>query len=267
MLTVTDNDRSYPAGTIIDCRSGEPTTSEALLADLESARIVYVGERHADPNHHDIQLKIIKDLQRSAPSVVVGMEMFATTYQPVLNKWSSGELDQDHFLEKVHWYANWRYDFALYEAILAHIQSQKTQLIGINLPFHIPPKIRVGGIDNLQPDDRRHLPEQIDLSNAEHRAYLETVFKRHRFSANTKFDYFYEAQCVWEDAMADNIARHLNQAPMVVLLGGGHIRRHFGVPDRAYTRTQASFRTVYLASVEDTVKLSWADYIWVTPEL
>ena len=266
MLTITDHSRSYPAGTIIDCRSGEPTTFEALLTDLGSVRVVYVGERHADMNHHDIQLKIIKDLQQSDPTVVVGMEMFAATYQPVLNSWSKGSLDQAHFLEKVHWYANWRYDFALYEAILTHIQSRNTRLIGLNLPFHIPPKIRVGGIDNLQPEDRRHLPKQIDLSNTEHRAYIEDVFKRHRFSDTTKFDYFYAAQCVWEDTMAENIARHLSQAPMVVLLGGGHIRRHFGVPDRAYSRTNAPFRTVYLASVEDTVALSWADYIWITPE-
>jgi uncharacterized iron-regulated protein len=267
MLTVVDNGHSYPAGTIINCHSGTPTTFEMLMADVQKVQVVYVGERHTDAHHHEIQLQIIKALQQqSGSSVIVGMEMFAAVYQPVLNDWSNGKLNQTQFLERVHWYANWRYDYALYEAILAHIKSQQTPLVGLNLPFHIPKKIRVGGIDNLLPEDRRHLPEQIDTSNADHRAYVEDVFTHHKFLSQTKFDYFYEAQCVWEDTMAENIAHHLDQDPMVVLLGGGHIRRHFGVPDRAHTRTLAPFRTIYLASAGDSVELAWADYIWVTPK-
>ena len=103
MLTVTDNGRSYPAGTIIHCPSGEPTTFEKLMSDLQGAKVVYVGERHTDSNHHEIQLRIIEALQRSDASLTVGMEMFAAPYQPILDDWSNGRLDQAQFLEKVHW--------------------------------------------------------------------------------------------------------------------------------------------------------------------
>jgi uncharacterized iron-regulated protein len=52
---------------------------------------------------------------------------------------------------------------------------------------------------------------------------------------------------------------------MVVLAGNGHIQFKYGIPDRAYNRTGASFRTIYLAPAGDVVELDIADYIWVTP--
>jgi hypothetical protein len=52
---------------------------------------------------------------------------------------------------------------------------------------------------------------------------------------------------------------------MVVLAGNGHIQFKYGIPDRAYNRTGASFRTIYPAPAGDVVELDIADYIWVTP--
>ena len=54
---------------------------------------------------------------------------------------------------------------------------------------------------------------------------------------------------------------------MVVLVGNGHIIRKFGIPDRAFDRTGACFRTLLLAPAGSKAKLSFADYIWVTPPI
>jgi len=134
------------------------------------------------------------------------------------------------------------------------------------VPFHIPGKISLGGIDSLTPDDRRHLPASIDTSQAEHRAYVEEIFKMHTIRGRENFDFFYEAQCTWEDVMAEAVADNLGSGRMVVLAGNGHIIRKFGIPDRAYARTHAPFKTIYLAPVGSQAELSWADYIWVTSE-
>jgi hypothetical protein len=53
---------------------------------------------------------------------------------------------------------------------------------------------------------------------------------------------------------------------MVVLAGNGHIIRKFGIPNRAFARTGAPFNTIYLAPVGAEADLSWADYLWVTPD-
>ena len=64
--------------------------------------------------------------------------------------------------------------------------------------------------------------------------------------------------------MAETIARNLNDNSMVVLAGNGHIQFKYGIPDRAFKRTGAAFRTVYQAQAGTEVKSEIADYIWVT---
>ena len=73
------------------------------------------------------------------------------------------------------------------------------------------------------------------------------------------------AQCVWDEGMAESIASNLGNKTIVVLAGNGHIQYKYGIPDRAFRRTGASFRTIYLAPVGEEVELGIADYIWVTP--
>ncbi len=136
------------------------------------------------------------------------MEMFDHTYQDVLDQWSAGKLEKKEFLQKVHWYANWRYDFSLYQNILEFIKEHRLRLVGLNIPNYIPPRIREGGINNLRDDEKDHLPQQMDMSNTAHRDYVQKVFENHRhhFRGDVEFEDFYAAQSVWEDAMAEAIA-------------------------------------------------------------
>ncbi len=264
-LYIMDLNMRFPAGTILSGRTGRPVDFETLVADLARVRIVYVGEAHTDPVHHGIQLKILKALFQRHPDLRVGMEMFDHTYQEVLNLWSAGALEEDAFLEKTHWYANWRYDFDLYRDILLFIRDNRIPLYGLNIPFHLPAKIAIGGIDSLSPEEKRHLPRKIDTTNPAHRAYVEKVFKSHRIPGRENFEYFYTAQCVWEEAMAERIASNLNGHPMVVLAGNGHIIKKFGIPDRAFRRTRLPFRTLCPVAVPSRAELSFADFLWITP--
>jgi len=263
-LVVKDIPTPFEEGAIIDTRTGTSISYEALMTDIDDARIIYIGEQHTNQAHHEIQLKIIKTVCEKHPDIAVGMEMFDHTYQRVLDLWSAGELDQEKFLVKVHWYANWKYNYDLYGDILSYIKNKNIKLIALNIPFHIPPKIREGGIENLSDDDKRHLPADIDTSDAAHKAYVENIFKNHHFSKRIKFEYFYMAQCVWEDAMAASIAQNRNDELMIVLTGNGHIIRKFGIPNRAFRRTDVPFRTIYLAPVGNEIERDVADYIWVT---
>ena len=119
------------------------------MADIKEARFVYIGEIHTAKSHHDIQLKIIKELYSYNPNIAVGMEMFDRTYQQILNEWTEGSLDRKTFINKTHWYANWKYDFDLYIDILEFLKANKIRIVGLNMPFHIPPKIATGGIESL----------------------------------------------------------------------------------------------------------------------
>jgi uncharacterized iron-regulated protein len=266
-LFIQELSQSFTEGTIISASTQQPVSFDELINDLSGAQVIYIGEMHTDPAHHEIQAKIIKEIHQTRPQVAIGLEMIDRTYQPLLDRWSEGDLDQPSFLQKVHWYANWRFDFELYQNIFTYIKENKIKVWGLNIPFHIPPKIRLGGLESLSDDDKKYLPKTIDTSNQRHRAYLEPQFQRHQSMSKERFpsfDYFYQVQCVWEEAMAETIAEQLGSDVMIVLAGNGHIIHKFGIPDRAHTRTNAAFRTIYLASAGSQAELSYADYIWVT---
>jgi uncharacterized iron-regulated protein len=266
-LSIKGHPTRLTENTILKTDTATVVSQEQLISGLAASRVVYVGEIHTNPYHHAIQLKIIRALAQTTPHLMIGMEMFDHTYQPVLDQWSAGKMDEATFLRRTHWYVNWRFDFSLYRDILEYAKKKRLRIIALNIPFHIPPKIRIGGIDSLTPDDRCHLPDTIDTTNAAHRAYLKKIFRMHAFAFHGRgnFEYFYEAQCAWEDSMAKAIADHLGSGKMVVLTGNGHIIRKFGIPDRAFARTHAPFKTIYLAPVDSEADLDWADYIWATP--
>ena len=254
----------FKPGTILSGHTGQPLSLDALMAELKITPLVFVGESHTSAAHHAIQLQIIEALNQHHQGVAVAMEMFSTPYQAVLEKWHTGDLDEPAFLEKSHWYANWRFPFELYRDILVYVQYHGLSLYGINVPFHIPSKIAIGGIDSLLPEDKVWLPAKIDTTNEAHRDYVQKIFQHHQIMGRDNFDHFYEAQCVWEDGMAAAIAKNMTDIPMVVLAGNGHIVQKFGIPERTARRTGADYRTIYLVDTGGRARLGDGDYIWIT---
>ncbi len=264
LFVLTGMERSFPAETIVRTEDGTAVSFEIMIDDLQTAGVLYIGEQHVNPYHHRAQRQIMEALARTR-RVIVGMEMFAAPYQHVLDEWSQGALDRQSFIEKTHWYANWKYDFDLYAGILETISEHHIPLVGLNVPFDIPAKVAVGGLSNLLDADRVHLPDVIDVSQQLHRAYVKKVFERHHMRGRDNFEYFYQAQCVWEEAMAERVASCLNGDEIIIVLAGnGHIIKGFGIPDRVRRRRAVSSRTVYLTTPGQEAERDYADYIWIT---
>ncbi|MFW6271990.1 MAG: ChaN family lipoprotein [Desulfosalsimonas sp.] len=265
-LRVPSLQKTFPPETILSSSEKGPVSFDEMITDLSQARVVYVGESHFNARHHEIQLRILKALYLLHPDLSVGMEMFSRPYQQVLDEWKEGRIEKQAFVRRVHWYANWKYDYGLYEQLLEFIRSNRISLYALNIAFHIPPKIAAGGIKSLLPEDALYLPRKVNLSDPDHREYVKKIFKQHGFARrNYEFENFYQAQCVWEDIMAESISLHLKGGPMIVFAGNGHIANKYGIPDRAYSRTKASFKTVMPVSAGREHDLQEADYIWVTP--
>jgi uncharacterized iron-regulated protein len=251
-------------GTILSGRTRAPVSFAEMLEDLMMVRLVYVGEKHTSRSHHEVQLRIIQALDGRDQRLAVGLEMFDRPYQAVLDRWTAGALDEDEFLRSTHWYANWRFDYALYRDILDYVKSRGIRLVALNLPFSIPPKIRVGGIAHLPDYEKVFLPREVDTSVAAHREFVQAIFARHDFKGNVHFEDFYLAQCAWEEVMAETLANDLGADRMVVLAGNGHIQFGYGIPQRAFRRTGAPYRTIYLKTADEEVNLGIADYVWIT---
>ena len=76
------------AGTIVNAQ-GEKVPESELLSALASARLAFIGEKHDNPDHHQIELRLIKHrLAHQAGSAVV-FEMLDDAQRPLLGSLTS----------------------------------------------------------------------------------------------------------------------------------------------------------------------------------
>jgi uncharacterized iron-regulated protein len=264
---------------IFSLPEGEKVSLSELLRNVEGARVLFVGETHDQLDHHRIQLTLIQELLRKRKSVVVAMEMFKRLQQPTLDRWSEGLLTESQFLKEVDWEKTWSMDYGLYKGILDESQKNHLKVLGLNVPRELVRRVAEVGIDGLSPEDRAKVPD-MDLSDMNYRKHLASVYRGHKEGSAKGFERFYEAQCLWDEGMAETLSSFLASPEgqgktVVVIVGKGHIVFNFGIPKRVYRRTPLPFRTIVLKEWEkdlgddkdltsDSGRQPPGDYLWIT---
>ena len=71
---------------ILRLPDGDPISFHQLLSDLEPSSVIFIGETHDQIEHHHSQVRILQGLIEKNREVVVGMEMFERSQQPILDQ-------------------------------------------------------------------------------------------------------------------------------------------------------------------------------------
>jgi uncharacterized iron-regulated protein len=229
-------------------------------------------------DHHDVQLEVLGGLYTKDPRLVIGMEMFERTFQQVLDRWTSGTIDQKTLLKETEWFSRWKFDYSYYKKILAFARENRIKILALNAPRELVEKVGDFGITALSQREKAMIAP-IDTSDKHHRKYVEKVFKAHHATSRKTFENFYEAQCVWDDTMAETISEFMTSEEgqdkrVIVLSGGGHIIHKFGIPSRAFRSTGLPYATILPSDLEKTHRklyengkessLVLADFLWIT---
>jgi uncharacterized iron-regulated protein len=229
---------------------GDKISFSQLIDDLNTTRVIFVGETHDQIEHHQIQVNLIQGLLRNGKDVVVAMEMFERSQQPILDRWSQGLLTEEEFLSEVKWETAWGMDYKLYKGILDEIRDHHLKVFDLNIERDLVRKLTQHGVDGLSHEDKEKLPG-MDLRDQQHRAYISTIYKGHQGGLARDFENFYQAQCLWDEAMAETLFQFL-QSPegkgktVLVFAGRGHVAFDFGIPKRFYRRTSIPYKTIVL---------------------
>lgn len=238
-----------PVEGVLDVRTGRVISFEDMVADLATVPMVYVGESHTNPEHHEIQRRIIDALAARNPRVMVGMEMLQRPYQPVLDRWSAGEMSEAAFLREAAWYDQWS-DWNLYAPILRLAKERRLRVVGLNVDRSIIREINQKGLAGLDEGMRTQIPAEIDTSVKAHEKAIREIFFSHPGMADAegRFRRFYEAQCTWDETMAESAATAMRDAPqgssMVVLAGAMHVMNFWPIPERARRRNGLGYLVV-----------------------
>jgi hypothetical protein len=138
-------------------------------------------------------------------------------------------------------------EYHLYKPILDFARAERIPVVALNIPRDIVEKVGRGGVESLSAEEKRDLPQELDLSNDAYRARLKRVFDRHQGATQKKFEFFHQAQVLWDESMAESVDRFLKERPgyrMVVLAGNGHLEYGAGIPSRVFRRNGLSYAIV-----------------------
>lgn len=265
---IADDSHAHHRRQILDLASGEAVSFSDLIDRLESFDVIFVGEVHTNAEHHLIHVQILQSLINVDPDLLIGVEFFCRDQQDLLERYFSGDMDEEAFLENIQWRKTWGYPYHLYRPLLLTARREGATVIGLNVRRDIVRKVAREGLAGLDEEERSGIPRVMDLNDEAHRAYVREAYERHCHGNLKEFEFFYEAQTVWDETMAETIAGAVGKhgKKMVVFLGNGHIMNKFGVPDRTRRRIPISFATVipYPLGETTTLEKGMADYVWLT---
>jgi uncharacterized iron-regulated protein len=245
----------------LDLCRGEPIPYEAILADLATARVVYLGEHHTIAEHHDLQARLIADLGKQGAALALGLEQLDGAEQPIVDRYNRKEIGFDQLAQATQWAQRWP-NFRQYQPALEAARNLGAPVVALNARSEIIRRIaRGGGVAKLDPPSRQELPAQMQLDDPPYEKLLAMQMMVHLAATPERVHPMAEAQIARDETMAAAIARFLQSAPgrgrtMIVLCGAGHVAYGLGTPERVRRRMPGVVDRIVLLSESGDLELS-----------
>ncbi|MCM0592577.1 MAG: ChaN family lipoprotein [Gloeotrichia echinulata IR180] len=217
-----------------------------ILPELAKANVVYLGETHDSLEDHQNQLKIIQQLYQGNSKIVIALEMFQRPYQGVINQYLAGKITEEELIEQSEYAKRWGFPWEYYAPILRFAQEKQLAVLALNTPSEITRQVARKGLNSLTASQREQIPpiSEIRTDNQQYRQLVLAAFQNHQAAGHgnsANASRFFEAQVLWDETMADSIAKFIRANPdyqVVVLAGQGHIIYGYGIPSRVARRLQ-----------------------------
>ncbi|MDD3323673.1 MAG: ChaN family lipoprotein [Sulfurospirillaceae bacterium] len=241
---------------------------DSLIAKISGKRVIFVGEMHTNYAHHINQLEVVKHIHAKNQNLVIALEMFQKDFQPFLDDYVAKKIDLVEMLKGTEYFKRWSYEPYMYMPIFEYARENGIKLLAMNQQQEITKKTTKQALMGLSKKERENLPEALDFTNDVYKERLSDFFKNAHKTNDSNVtvdtDYMYQSQVLWDETMAYNIAKTLQEDPLrqvVVLVGAGHLQSFHGIPDRLKRRVDVPI-AVILQDVEASEKI--ADFILYT---
>lgn len=244
-------------GQIVELRTGAQLTPEQLLERLVVAPKVLVGERHDNPDHHALQLWLLRALAAQRPQGSLLLEMLTPDQQVKVDQAraaiAAGQAPQDMF-DALAWQPGWAW--SLYGPLVQHALRQPYPLLAANLERREIMQIYTQ-VPQLQGQASTAQPVRVAL--------LQQIRQSH---CNLLPESQLPAMLAVQQQRDRRMAEALIAAPEPSLLFAGafHARRELGVPLHLQDLGAAKgVQVLILAEVGSQITAASADFVWYTP--
>lgn len=258
----------FQAETIYSTQSGTQISYAELLADIKTSRFVLVGEKHDNPHHHQLELKLLQDIQNSRNTRVV-LEMLDEQQGSNIDK-LTGNSKEELIKDLLNWNDRswpWKDYGPLINSALANGNLLK--------PGNLSKPVLMKIYKNAPPNEPRFstveaLPEHIQAE------ILQQVYESHCQAIPLKqMGPMAQIQISRDASMAFAMSHQLASNDQAILFSGAfHVRKDSGVPLHLNMLSSEKSISIMLTEVDkggETGKeptkadREVADYIWFTP--
>jgi len=258
------------AGSIVDVGAQAEIQKTDLFAALRAADIVLIGESHGNRDHHRIQAELVRAMGEPVNGVV--FEMIDTDQQAtVVLHFGDRPGDTPGLGAALDWAESGWPEWALYEPIAAAAIAVDAEIVGGNLPRAEVDVLMAEGVAALDPGlvARTGLAEPLD-PDLEGRL-VATIDEEHcGFAPDDLLPAMADVQRGRDALMADRLAAIRGRGQSVLIAGGEHVRRDWGVPYYLQRLApEARVVSIALREVDERqtglpVTLPF-DFVWFTP--
>ena len=270
--------REHPlTGRVLDTRTGRFVTADAMVQAAATARFVLLGEKHDNPDHHQIQAAVLRAILATSRRPIVAFEMFTPDDAPALARFlGTAPRDATGLGAAVDWKNNGWPDWAYYQPIAQAALDAGVPIVAANLTQATARALARGQRAALPANLAEHYALDQPPSAALQAALTTEIREAHcgHFPAD-RVDGMVLAQRARDSALAESLVAGADGG--VLIAGTGHVRNDRGVP--AYLRRRVPDATIAtLAPLE--VRTEWTqpsdyarayggalpfDWVWFTP--
>ena len=245
--------QSYVPQRVYDSRHHRFADFEAMLANVSTADVVFVGEQHNDPNTHRLELAVLEGLARRRVNMILAMEMFERDVQEPLDHFAMGHTSEDEFLKTSRPWPRYATD---YKPLVDFAAAHDWPIVASNVPRPIASEVSRTGLGILESKtDREKTWFASDLEcpvgDDYYKRFVEAMGGHpgppgppgSSGRSGPAIEKFYDAQCLKDETMGESIARAWQagatggKRPLVVHINGAfHSDYHEGTAARVGRR-------------------------------
>ena len=253
-------------GQLWDARAGSVITQRQLLTVLRESRVVILGEKHDNPDHHAIQREILAELGASGDLTAVSFEMLDSSQQAALDTLAEVDLGSESAVRTHLQWDEEGWDWDIYGPLVMDAARAGVTLRAANI-----------STDEMMAVYGSELPEEVAAAlGAAQLAKLHTEIDESHCGMlpESQFPAMVRVQQARDASMAKSIDASA-QGTHALIAGNFHARRDLGVanylPDDAGPIVSVGILEVdpdmqnpqvYLQAFSDVLPY---DYLWFTP--
>ncbi len=204
------------------------TTVTSAATSLSTADVVVLGERHETPAVHEMHLDLLRALYERRGNLVIAMEMFDRDVKTVLLQYLAGMIDEATFRQQARVWPRYGTD---YRPVIEFAKQHGILVLAANAPQELVHRVAMQGIDSVKGE--KDIARETTAPEDEYwDAFVESMHDdggAHATAHGGSMQFFYQAQCLRDDTMAETVVDHLrarraagDQPLCVVICGHGH---------------------------------------------